>query len=465
MSLSIPLAARNPISITGVLVTTVSAVIFLIVYLAELLGLHTNPYIGIVCFLILPGVFVCGLLLIPLGVWRERRRARAGIVRAPMTWPVLDLNDPHQRRVTLAVTALTLANVVIIALASFKGVEYMDSVEFCGQVCHEVMQPQFVSHQSGPHARVGCVQCHIGPGANWFVRSKLSGTRQLFAVTFNTHSRPIPSPVENLRAARDTCEQCHWRAQFHGDKVRAFREYGDDAPNSESLTVMRIHVGGGAESLGPVRGIHWHTSASNVIEYIATDDKRQVIPWVRLTTKGGVVKEWVAEGVTDAQLAKGERRLMDCMDCHNRPSHTFSGTAERAVDRSMAVGEIDRSLPFVRREVVRLLKQPYPTREAARSGIEAGLMTFYRDLDQSAFDGRRPALRRTVAAVQQLYDRNVFPAMKVTWGTYTNNLGHMDFPGCFRCHDESHTAKDGSTISQDCEMCHTQEDPTAPLAN
>jgi nitrate/TMAO reductase-like tetraheme cytochrome c subunit len=463
LTLSIPLAARNVISIAGAVLTTVSALLFLVVYLSELFGLHTNPYLGIVIFLVLPGVFVAGLLMIPIGIWRERRLIRSGVERKPVGWPVLNLNDPHQRKVTLAVAALTFVNVVIISLATFKGIEYMDSVAFCGQVCHEVMQPQFVSHQSGPHARVACVQCHIGPGAPWFVRSKLSGTRQLFAVAFNTHSRPIPSPVHNLRPARDTCEQCHWPAKFHGDIIRAFREYGNDAQVSETVTVMRVHVGGGIESLGPARGIHWHTSASNVVEYIATDDKREVIPWVRLTS-GGVVKEWTAEGVTPEMLARGERRVMDCVDCHNRPAHTFSPTVERAVDRAISVGVIDRSLPFVRREAVRVLKQEYQSQEAARRALGEELTKFYRDLDPQAFESRSAAVARSIEAVRELYDRNVFPSMKVTWGTYTNNVGHTDFPGCFRCHDESHTAKDGTTISQDCEMCHTQEEIPAPAA-
>jgi hypothetical protein len=192
----------------------------------------------------MPGLFILGLLLIPLGMPRERRAQRAGVERTSM-WPVLNLNDPRQWRIALIVTSLTVVNVFIVALAGFKSVHYMDSVQFCGTVCHEVMQPEFASYEAGPHARVTCVQCHMGPGAPWFVRSKLSGLRQVYAVAFNTHSRPIPSPVDNLRPARDTCEQCHWPEQFHGDRIRAVREYGDDAANTESVTVMRIHVGGG----------------------------------------------------------------------------------------------------------------------------------------------------------------------------------------------------------------------------
>ena len=463
MKSTIPGLARNPISIAGAVLVTISALLFLFVYLIETLGIHTNPYIGLVFFLVMPGIFLFGLVLIPIGMYRENRARHAGYVRPP-GWPVLNLNDPRQLRIAGIVSVLTIVNVLIIAIAGFEGVHYMDSVQFCGQVCHEVMQPEFASYQAGPHARVGCVQCHIGPGAPWFVRSKLSGARQLYAVAFNTHSRPIPSPVTNLRPARDTCEQCHWPEKFHGDKIRAFREYGNDAANTESVTAMRLHVGGGSDSIGLVRGIHWHTSRSNRIDYIATDAKRQVISWVRLTTPNGGVKEWVAAGVSADTLAKGERRVMDCVDCHNRPSHTFASSAERAVDEALARGEIDRSLPFVRREAVRILKSSYPTQDAAFAGIAQALPEFYRANQADVLAAKRPLVDRAVGTLQRLYGRNVFPVMKVTWGVYANNLGHMDFPGCFRCHDDEHKAKDGSTITQDCELCHKQEEIPTPSA-
>ena len=325
-------ALRNTLSVVGALLTTFSAVLFLVVFLADLFGLHTNPYIGIVFFLILPGFFVFGLLLIPFGAWIERRRRHGGKPTSDGLWPKFDLNDPAQRNAAAIVFVLTLANIVIVSLAAYRGIEYMDSVQFCGQVCHEVMKPEFIAYQDGPHSRVTCVQCHIGPGASWFARSKLSGTRQVFAVSLNTFSRPIPSPVQNLRPARDICEQCHWPEKFHGDKVVKVYEYADDEQNTESVTTLDVHVGGGSERLGVATGIHWHMNVANEIEYITTDDKRQVIPYVRLKDRNGNVREYFAEGVTPDQLAKGERRRMDCMDCHNRPSHPMAATPEKAVN-------------------------------------------------------------------------------------------------------------------------------------
>jgi hypothetical protein len=402
-------------------------------------------------------VFLFGLFLIPLGAWIERRRRARGRAPSEVHWPRIDLNDPAQRTTAVIVFAVTMANIVIVSLAAYRGVEYMDSPQFCGQVCHTVMKPEFTAYQDGPHSRVTCVQCHIGPGASWFAKSKISGARQVLAVSFHTYSRPIPSPVQNLRPARDTCEQCHWPEKFHGDKVRRIYEFAADEKNTESVTVMQVHVGGGSERLGIAQGIHWHMNVANEVEYIATDDKRQVIPWVRVKDRFGNIREFSAEGVTAEQLAKGERRRMDCMDCHNRPSHTMAATPERAVDELIARGVIPRTLPFVRREAVKALKVTYPTQEAAGEGISRTLRDFYRSQYPQAYMSQRPDVEKAVQATETVYRRNVFPEMNVQFGTYPNNIGHMDFPGCFRCHDDNHKSKDGKAIGQDCESCHKIE--------
>ncbi|MBI4477643.1 MAG: NapC/NirT family cytochrome c [Acidobacteria bacterium] len=452
-----PRFLRHPLAVAGIALTTISAVLFLTVFLADLFGLHTNPYIGIVFFLILPGFFIVGLLLIPAGAWLAHRRQKRGKAPAELHWPRIDLNEPAHRRAAVAILTQTLVNVVILSLAAYRGVEYMDSVEFCGQVCHSVMKPEFTAYQDGPHSRVTCVQCHIGPGAPWFVRSKLSGTRQVFAVALDTYSRPTPSPVHNLRPARDTCEQCHWPEKFHGDKVNVRREYAADETNTGSETTIRVHVGGGSEKLGIATGIHWHMNVANEIEYIATDEKRQVIPYVRLKDRHGNVREYLAEGTEPEQLAKGERRQMDCMDCHNRPSHPFSPSAARAVDDALAIDEIPRTLPFVKRETVAALEASYPNQNAASDAIARRLREFYRSNHYQMYMQRRQDVEKAVRATQNIYGRNVFPEMNVRWGTYPNNIGHMDAPGCFRCHDDNHKAKDGKVIRQDCDLCHTIE--------
>jgi cytochrome c556 len=432
-------------------ITTISAVVFIVVLLGDLFGLHTNPYLGIVFFL-LPALFVLGLLLIPLGAWVERRRRAAGRPPASLDWPRIDLNEPRQRTAAVIIFVLTMANIVIVSLGAYKGVEYMDSVGFCGQVCHTPMKPELVAHQQGPHARIACVKCHVAPGAGSFVRSKLAGTRRLLAVSRGSYSRPIVAAPEDLVASRDTCEQCHSSNRFRGDMTRRIPEYAEGETNAESVTTLRLHVGG-TDRVGRTTGIHWHADPATVVEYIATDDQRQTIPWVRVTDGNGV-REYAVGTVPPDEPPRGERRRMECTDCHNRPSHAIPATPERAVNAAISRGEIPVMLPFVRREAVKALKGSHPSEQAALDAISIALRDFYKAQPAPAAGAE---IDRAVLATQNIYRRSVFPEMKVTFGTYANNIGHIDAPGCFRCHDDEHVAKDGKTIGQDCETCHAIE--------
>lgn len=433
-------AIRNPVSLIGVAVATAMAVIFLLLLTLELTGQLTNPYAGLLVFVAVPFVFVLGLLLIPIGIWRQHRRIAAG--QAVDDWPIIDLRLPRTRSVILAVTLLTIVNIFIVSLAALGSVHHMETTEFCGQTCHTTMEPEWKAHQASPHGEIACVSCHVGPGAAGFVEAKAAGTRQLWHVIINKVQAPVEAPVRSMPPPRETCLRCHSGDNQHGDRMRMIREYADDETGTETVTTLQVHVGG----VKPMSGIHWHNAQQ--IEYVATDRERQTIPYVKLTDRNGNVTEFTVEGTTPAQLAQGERRSMDCMDCHNRPAHTFDPSAERAVDAAIAAGELPRTLPFARREAVAALKDEYASGDEARRGIDARLRKAF------ASHADDPALASTVSAVQDIYGRNVFPAMKVKWGTYPNNIGHTFFNGCFRCHDDNHKATGGRVIKQDCETCH-----------
>ena len=434
----------------GGIIAIAMVLLFILLFLLELLGLVSNPYLGLLVFAAVPAALVLGLLLILLGVRLDRRRRARDPGAPPADWPVLDLRLPRHRSVAAGVLALTAINLMLLSMASYGAVHYMETTEFCGQVCHTTMEPQYVAHGSGPHARVPCVACHVGPGVGALIESKLAGTRQLWQVATGNVPRPVPSPVHNLRPARFTCEQCHWPEKFHGERIRVFREFGNDEANTETSSVMTMLVGGGSATLGVGSGIHWHMNLDNEIEYITTDPRREVIPWVQLRGRDGTVREFVTPGTTPEQLAAGERRRMDCMDCHNRPAHTFYATPERAVDAGIVQGLIPRELPFARREVVAAVTPEYPDRQAALEAIASSLREHYRQ--DSSIDPR--LVERAISGAQTVWTTNMFPAMNVKWGTYPNQIGHIDFPGCFRCHDDEHASEDGSVIRQDCELCH-----------
>jgi nitrate/TMAO reductase-like tetraheme cytochrome c subunit len=454
--------SHNRTTLAGAVLTTSSAVTLIGFWFHDLVrGEPVHPYTGIVFYLILPGVFVLGLLLMPLGVWWHRRGLRAR-GELPAAYPAIDLRSATLRRGVLLVGVLTGLNVIILGTATYRGVSHMNTVQFCGETCHTVMSPQLTAYLGSPHSRVDCVQCHIGPGAPWFVRSKLSGVRQIFAVTLNTYSRPIPAPVKELRPARETCEQCHWPQKFHGDKFLVRTKYADDEENTPLTTVLVLKIGGRTWQ-GSV-GIHGrHLDTVERISYVSIDGRRQVISQVNYIDDEGKTVEYLSQEVqpTAEQLAKAERRQMDCMDCHNRPTHAFQ-MPERAVDEAITAGRISRQLPFVKKKSVELLRADYPDRGVAAARITAGLADYYRTSYPEVYRTHRPLVELAAEQVKAIYLRNVFPEMKVTWGTYPNNLGHADFLGCFRCHGGSHVSADGKMISPDCTSCHTilaMEDP------
>jgi hypothetical protein len=353
------------------------------------------------------------------------------------------------------VAALTLVNVAILSVASYGAVEYSESQQFCGQACHAVMEPEFVAHQNGPHGRVPCVACHVGPGAGGFLTAKLNGTRQLWLAVSGTHSRPIPTPLQDMPDVRTSCEQCHWPDRFVGDKVTVLYEHADDEANTQTSTTVRLHVGGPVSGTGSGTGVHWHMNRSNEIEYVALDDKREQIPYVRVATPDGRVREYFAEGVTEGDLSGRPRRRMDCLDCHNRPAHRSGSSPERAVDAAIGEGLISAKIPFIRREAVRALRAPYATQDIGRTQIERTIRDAMNARLPYAFE--EADLRRAIGVTQAIYRRNVFPSMKVGWGTYPNQIGHTVSTGCFRCHDEGHKTRDGIAIRQECELCHSIE--------
>jgi hypothetical protein len=441
-------ATRHPLGFVGLNMAALSGLLLVTLLVLDSLGFHGNPYLGIVTFLVLPTVLVLGFLLIPVGEYRYKRRlAKRRQMVAKKLYPAIDLNIPAHRNRLTVFGIVMLANVTLLGVASYRGVEFMDSPEFCGLTCHEVMHPEWTAYQGSPHARVRCVDCHIGPGASWFVKSKLSGVAQVFATVLNTYPKPIPTPVHSLRPARDTCEQCHWPEKFHGDKVRVIEHFDDDRDNTPMTTVLLLRVGGGA-GLHQGRGIHWHVM--NRVEYVS-DHTREKIYKVKVISRDGEVKEYVWEG--EEPEGEVEERVMDCVDCHNRPTHIYK-LPDQAVDEALAAGLIPRDLPYVRRRSLEVLRENYASTKEAVEKIPESFRAIYEQEDPEVARERSEDIERVGQVLVDIFRKNVFPEMNITWGTYPNHIGHENFPGCFRCHDDEHVTADGETISQDCATCH-----------
>ncbi len=450
-----PVSFYNPITLAGAALSGISFGLIIFLMLLDALASESKPYMGIIAFVILPVFLILGLLLIAYGIFREHKREREGKSRESHL-PVVDLNNPKHRT---AVSFFLVGSVLLLlfsAFGSFKAYEYTDSDQFCGTVCHKVMNPEYTAYQSSPHARVGCVKCHIGPGAGWFVRSKLSGTYQVYSVIFNKYPKPIPTPIENLRPARETCEQCHWPKVFYGEKEIINHYYLSDENNSKMDLTLLMKIGGGNEESGVTSGIHWHMNIANTVTYLATDTARQVIPWVKIRSREG--KETIYKStevdIPKEKLKNGDYRTMDCIDCHNRPAHIYHPPSQ-SVNNVMDLGWIDPKLPYAKSISVQALENGYTSKDVALDSIKIMIEDFYKSNYPEVYKTKMQSIERSIQEVQKIYKRNYFPSMNVSWKKFPNNIGHLYSNGCFRCHDGKHVSDDGKVITKDCTACHT----------
>lgn len=450
-----PSSVYNPMSLAGAAISALSFGLIVFLFLLELLGTKQKPYMGIIAFVILPSFLMGGVLLAAFGIYREHKREKHGILRE-RKFLVIDLNNPKHRAAFTFFSVGTILLLLFTAFASYKAYEFTDSDEFCGEICHKVMEPEYTAYQFSPHAKVGCVQCHIGSGAEWYVRSKFSGAYQVYSVLFNKYSKPIPTPIENLRPAQETCEQCHWPKHFFSEKQLVNTYYLSDEKNTEWTLDLLIKIGGGNVEAGPTSGIHWHMNIAHEVNYVALDSLRMIIPWVSAKSADGKVTVYrnTELNISDSQIANHEKRRMDCIDCHNRPSHIYHPPA-RSVNHVMKLGWIDKNLPYVKSLSVHALENGYTNKQVALDSIKSTMLDFYSANYPQIFKEKKESIQRAINEVQKIYSRNYFPSMGVSWRRFPEHIGHMYAPGCFRCHDGKHVNEKGKVLSRDCNVCHT----------
>jgi len=438
------LLTQHWLSLLGLALLTTAVISWLFVLPQQIRGHVDNPYVGIIFFLVLPLIFFAGLALVPIGIFLAKKRIREGLNQA-----AFDRKTAIKRFAWfLGITGAL--NILIGTQLTYRAVKHMETPQFCGGTCH-TMAPELAAYQNSPHSRVECVECHVAPGAAGWISSKTSGVRQLVETVLKTSPKPIPSAIESNRLvpARETCENCHWPQRFAGVRLRVFTKYAEDEKNTRTETVLLMLVGGNR-----ISGIHGaHFGPGVHIRFAAADPARQTIPRIEYQNQAtGESRTFVSSDPPNSTTAPANFN-MECVDCHNRPTHTFD-LPERALDKALALGEIPVNLPFIKKKSVELLKTSYATTGEAAEKIPGGLVRFYQQNYPDVYAMRPVDIDQAGRSVLDIYRRNVFPELKVSWGTYPNNLGHTDFPGCFRCHDGSHTTADGKAISQDCNSCH-----------
>ncbi len=450
-----PRVFYNPVTFAGLAIAAVSFGLILFLIILEIFGPEQKPYMGIIAFVVLPGFLIIGIATLIAGAIVEHFRIRAGKTRKSVL-PIINLNIKQHRNIFIYFATGILLFLFFSAFGTYKAYEYTDSDEFCGTICHKVMSPEFTAYQTSPHARVGCVNCHIGSGAEWYVRSKVSGLYQVYSVLFNKYSKPIPTPIENLRPAQETCEKCHWPNKFYRQKEVEKTYFLSDENNSKWSLILLMKIGGGNEETGVTKGIHWHMNIANEISYLAIDNERQVIPWVKSKSADGNEVIYKSDEFKDPDSLLNQKniRKMDCIDCHNRPAHIYNPPS-RSVNNFMAANLIDAELPYIKSLAVKALEVQYSSSKVALDSIKIFISDFYKLNYPNIYSSKRKTIDHSIAAIQKIFSRNYFPEMNVNWKYFPENTGHTYSPGCFRCHDGKHFSEDGKVISKDCTVCHT----------
>jgi len=452
--MKMPKSISNWISIIGTIIAINSFILIVILFIESLFTHHDNPYNGMFTYIILPGVLIIGLILIPVGMFiKRRRKSKEGEPR----WPVLDMNSSRQRQKLLIFSIFTFLFLIVSAVGSYEAFTFTESVTFCGKLCHKVMEPEYTSYLHSPHARVACVECHVGEGADWYVKSKLSGLYQVYSVLFHKYSQPIGTPIKNLRPARETCERCHWPEKFYSPKLDNRRTYLTDSLNTEWNFSMLMKISPNYNTLGLSGGIHWHINQDMRIEYVASSKDRESIPWVKFTNlKTGDVQIFqdTENQLTQKALDTLEHRIMDCMDCHNRPSHSYK-SAPVFVDEGMLKGEIPTELPLIKKVAMNVLKGPFTNKDSSFRYITDSINNFYKIKFPDIYKSKKSLIDKAIAGIVSEFSLNVFPYMRATSNKYLNHIGHLESDGCFRCHSNRHLSKQGKVISKDCYLCHS----------
>lgn len=457
--MKIPKYINNWLSIAGMFLAINSLILIVVLFIISFTMGAGSSYWGIYIYIVLPALLVIGMILIPIGMLIKYRKTKGVTSDSLLKWPLLDLNNKKQRKSFTIISTITLVFILISAAGSYQAYHYTESVAFCGKLCHSVMNPEYVTYLNSPHARVKCVECHVGEGADWYVKSKLSGLYQVYSVTFHKYSRPIPTPVKSLRPARETCENCHWPQKFYARQLRNQRGFLTDSLNTDWNISMQMKVGPEYSSLGLSEGIHWHINPDVKIEYIASTKDRESIPWVKYTNlKTGKVQIFQdTENKLDKKgmdTLQAGTRTMDCMDCHNRPSHSYK-SAPFYVDNALLSGLIPKELPFVKKASMQVLKESFTTTEAALRCIKDSMNSFYKNQYPQIYVSKKNLIDKAVAGIQEEFQKNNFPEMNVNNTSYLNHIGHLESDGCFRCHSGKHKNEEGKVISKDCNLCHT----------
>ena len=350
---------------------------------------------------------------------------------------------------TIVLGAIALA---VLGAGSIVAWEYSNSNAFCTNNCHAVHPEEPRAYAAFSHARVQCVECHMGRLPTLQLMTlKVAHYHELLGM-ITGYKRPLAATT--LRPARDSCEGCHWPSVIHDDKVRTKIHFETDPANTEVRTRLIIHTGGGEARERASRGIHWHIEQN--VEYVSDDEQKRTIPWVRITGKDGKTTTYfdASSKVGRAEVEQKAKRRMDCIDCHNAEGHPFRDPADR-VDEAIQDGRIDRNLKSIKARALAIIEKASPI-NGTLADQEPQFSKIIADAAQKGElkPEQKAAEANFAKTMLEILELSEFDAKGLTWKSFPNHEGHKNFPGCFRCHDGKHFNEKGEAIRLQCTLCH-----------
>lgn len=441
---------RNWLSLAGLIIVAGSLFAFLLLIAFDLTTGGANPYVGILSYIVAPFFFGLGAFLAILGwIWHWKKRAdTAASLR-------FDLSKLRDRRIFMGFVAAAICFMFVSSIGSYQTYTYTSSNEFCGTVCHSVMEPQFVAYPEDAHSKISCVECHVGEGAAGAVKAKWHGIYKVYSLAFEKYPTPLRADPHYLPTVQESCLKCHENDQSLKDVAKTYHHFLSDDENTPFSVALRLKLGPDETSAAKTRGIHWHARPENKVEFTQSTEDADIVPWIRVTDASGTATEYAfhpdeddeMEGLPDLSLVT-ETQTMDCLDCHSRPAHAFPKPNDQ-VEFALRHGLVDSSLPELKYVVAGALNPVYDNRENAAKGIEDHMSHALRREDSTK-------VKTAIDAVQAMFAKSIFPEMKADWRAYPDQIGHKDVLGCFRCHDDKHISTDGSKTlsSSNCNTCH-----------
>lgn len=451
MRMKLPKSIYNNISAIGAILIVGSIIELILQFFILIFSNQSGYFLGVFLFVFAPINLFLGVILILTGIKKKERTNKLKMQDG-------ELDDEYiSQRNALVVFIVGLGIFfIVIMIGNIKTMNFANSDAFCGEVCHSAMEPEFITYKNSKHDDVSCIHCHYNEDDDLLLKSKLAALRQITTILGGNYNLPLSTPSHTLRPIRSTCVHCHRPILFDPETIRLKEHYLVDEENSRWNINLVLKIGNEQTSEIFIKGIHWHVHPDNLVQYVSNNNKQE-IPWIRYINKtrnDTTLYIDNSSGFNLSYLDTLEIWEMDCMDCHNRTSHNFMAPSQ-FINQQLSLGNIYSSIPEIKSNLLEICEEIFPSIDSLKTFSSLYIKEFYKENYIEYYESNEKIIISSIDAFVDEYAKNIFPAMNVSWQSYSSNIGHLYYKGCFRCHNDLHKSEEGKILKRDCNLCHT----------